>query len=352
MTRKENTIAMVVLSIAINCSLTQGQSPPSTTLVIDLQNVVEYQDDAGNPAKFATDPNRTPSATFINLGVGTVIADIVAVNGKPAKGIYVARSRGILASAAPKAGGAIADLTRTSLREQVFEILTGDGIPIGTIMSVGFNGGPAPPGARRFGVEGTDFIGVTGAMAEKGNFAIAGGTGAFLGARGQVVQRGESFESIPPRQAPMTEDPANRRINGGGTLRLFLHVIPMSVPQIVSTGVGPAVTHSKDFKLVTAANPAAAGEILSLFATGLGPTVPEVDPGQSFPAGTLAAVNSPVAVTVNGKPADVLAATGYPGSLDGYQVNFRVPADAAKGVAAIQVVAAWIASSPVSVAVQ
>ena len=352
MTRKENTIAMVVLSIAINCSLTQGQTPPSTTLVIDLQNVVEYQDDAGNPAKFATDPNRAPSATFINLGVGTVIADIVAVNGKPAKGIYVARSRGILASAAPKAGGAIADLTRTSLREQVFEILTGDGIPIGTIMSVGFNGGPAPPGARRFGVEGTDFIGVTGAMAEKGNFAIAGGTGAFLGARGQVVQRGESFESIPPRQAPMTEDPANRRINGGGTLRLFLHVIPMSVPEIVSTAAGPAVTHSSDFSVVTISRPAIAGEVLSLFATGLGPVQPAVDSGQPFPASPLAAVNSPVDITVNGKSAEVLAAVGFPGKVDGYQVNFRLPPDTPKGMANIQLSAAWIAGAPVTINVQ
>src|SRR5438309_1033286 len=157
---------MVVLSIAINCSLTQGQSPPSTTLVIDLQNVVEYQDDAGDPSKFATDPNRAPSATFINFGVAMVIGDIVAVNGQPAKGIYAGRSRGIVASPTPKAGGAIADVTRTALREYVFEILTGDGIPIGTIMSVGFGGGPAPPGARRFGIEGTDFIGVTGPMAE------------------------------------------------------------------------------------------------------------------------------------------------------------------------------------------
>jgi uncharacterized protein (TIGR03437 family) len=63
-------------------------------------------------------------------------------------------------------------------------------------------------------------------------------------------------------------------------------------------------------------------------------------------------VNSPIDVTVNGKSAEVLAATGYPGSLDGYQVNFRVPADAAKGVAAIQVGAAWIVSAPVSIAVQ
>src|SRR5947209_15687209 len=124
MTRKVDIIAVVVLYIAINCSLTRGQTPPSTTLVIDLQNVVEYQDDAGNPAKFATDPNRAPSATFINLGVSTVIGDIVAVNGQPAKGLYAGRSRGIVASATPKAGSAIADVTRTALWDHIFEILT------------------------------------------------------------------------------------------------------------------------------------------------------------------------------------------------------------------------------------
>jgi hypothetical protein len=35
-----------------------------------------------------------------------------------------------------------------------------------------------------------------------------------------------------------------------------------------------------------------------------------------------------------------------------YQVNFRVPPDTAKGPAAIQVSAAWIAGVPVSIAVQ
>jgi uncharacterized protein (TIGR03437 family) len=126
----------------------------------------------------------------------------------------------------------------------------------------------------------------------------------------------------------------------------------MSVPQIVSTPGGPALVHSGDFTLVSASRPAAGGEILSMFATGLGPTVSEVDPGQSFPANPLAAVNSPVSVTANGKPAEVLAAVGYPGSADGYQINFRVPSDTAKGLATIQVSAAWIASTSVSIAVQ
>jgi uncharacterized protein (TIGR03437 family) len=79
---------------------------------------------------------------------------------------------------------------------------------------------------------------------------------------------------------------------------------------------------------------------------------PSVDPGQPFPASPPAPVNSPIQVTVNGKTAEVVGAVGYPGSPDGYQVNFRVPPDASKGVAAIQVVAAWIAGPSVSIALQ
>ncbi len=168
-----------------------------------------------------------------------------------------------------------------------------------------------------------------------------------LGARGQL-----GWLSGGARLASMTEDPANRRRNGGTRTKFVLQVIPMSVPQIVTTPNGPAVAHSGDFSLVSASKPAAAGEILSVFVTGLGPTNPGVDPGKPFPASPLAAVNSPVDVTVNGKSVEVTAAAGFPGAVDGYQVNFRVPSDAAKGVATIQVSAAWIAGTPVSIAVQ
>ena len=133
------------------------------------------------------------------------------------------------------------------------------------------------------------------------------------------------------RAASMTEDPANRRLNGGGTQRWIAHLIPMSAPQIVITPGGPAVTHSSDFSLVTASKPAAAGEILSLFASGLGPVNPGVDPGQPFPSSPLAIVNSPVEVTVNGKSAEVLGAVGFPGAVDGYQVNFRSASGYRKG---------------------
>ena len=112
------------------------------------------------------------------------------------------------------------------------------------------------------------------------------------------------------------------------------------------------MSHSSDFSLVTSSKPAAAGEVLSLFATGLGPTVPAVDPGRPFPSTPAATVNSPIEVKVNGNSAEVLGAVGFPGSLDGYQVNFRMPPGTAKGVATIQVSAAWIAGPAVQIAVQ
>jgi uncharacterized protein (TIGR03437 family) len=116
----------------------------------------------------------------------------------------------------------------------------------------------------------------------------------------------------------------------------------MESPEIVMSLSGPAISHSSDFSLVTTSKPAAAGEILSLFARGLGPVNPGVNPGAPFPSSPLATVNSPVGVTVNGKAAEVLGAVGYPGAVDGYQVNFRLPPDTAKGTASIQVTAAWI----------
>src|SRR5262249_54765790 len=127
----------------------------------------------------------------------------------------------------PDSGSAIADVTRIAIREQVFEILQADGTPIGTIMGLGFSDGPAPPGQPAAGGDSKTF------GAERANWAIIGGTGAFLGARGQEEGTGNTFGSF--RAASMAEDPTYRRINGGGTGRYVLHIIPMAVPQIVET---------------------------------------------------------------------------------------------------------------------
>ena len=317
-----------------------AQVAPPSILRIDVANNVLYDEDASDVSKFATDPNvATDSHSARNFNRAVGIADIVAVNGQPVTGTHIRSAVNVLLRTAPTPGQAISDTVRTGLAIFTFEILKSDGTPIGTIVTNGFAGGSAPPGAPSTATAGS-------------NFVITGGTGAFLGGRGQMEMAANPPGVAAQRGTSITEDPANRRLNGGGTQRYIVHLIPMSAPQILTTPAGPAVTHSSDFSLVTSSKPAAAGEVLSLFATGLGPTVPAVDPGQPFPSSPLAVVNSPVEVKVNGSSAEVLGAVGYPGSLDGYQVNFRVPQDAAKGVATIQVSAAWIAGPAVQIALQ
>src|SRR4051794_20332939 len=109
---KTETVAVTALFIALHCNPAKGQTTPTTTLTIDIANVVEYQADISDPTKFAKNANLTPS-----LGVGpppneipnfaavTLIGDIVAVNGQAAKGIYAGRSIPVnAANPAPWAG--------------------------------------------------------------------------------------------------------------------------------------------------------------------------------------------------------------------------------------------------------
>jgi uncharacterized protein (TIGR03437 family) len=314
----------------------EAQTTGAAILRIDIANYVPYTYDT-DIQKFATAPVLTPAS---GPGGGRAfqffvfIGDIVAVNGKPVKGLWTAR--GTTFSFDPNAapGHSTADVTRGNVIDMYWEIAQLDGTPIGTLSASGLTRGTPPPGAP---------------SAQTGdNLSIIGGTGAFLGVRGQagVIDLGS------PRQASVVEDPASRRTIGGAKRSYVLHLLPMLTPEILISQNGPAVVHASDGSLVTPAKPAQAGEILSLYASGLGPTFPGIDPGQPFTADPRQVVSSPLDVTVGGASATVLYAGGYPGAVNGYQVNFRVPAGVQSGMANIQLSAAWIAGSQVKIAVQ
>jgi len=323
----------VGLCLAACSGLAWGQTAPPAILYVDVENMVQYCGNISDYSQLAATPSQM-SCTLRTFGDVIILADIVAVNGRPARGSLQVKAQSTNLRTAPTAGQAIADTVRNGPFFEALEILQPDGTPIGTFMAVGAISGNPTPGAP------SDMI--------AGNTAIVGGTGAYLGARGQ---RGASATPVAPRNTSMGEDPANRRIYGGGKQTIEYYLIPMSRPNIISTPTGPAVVHSNDYSPVTAMNPAKAGEILSLFATDLRPVNPGVDPGKPFPATPLARVNSPVDVTVNGTSAEVIGAVGYPGSTNGYQVNFRVPSGA-HGTAQLQVSAAWIPGSTVPIVIQ
>ena len=112
------------------------------------------------------------------------------------------------------------------------------------------------------------------------------------------------------------------------------------------------MVHANDFSLVTAAKPARPGEVLSLFASGLGPTKTSLNPGDAFPSSPLAVVSSPVDVLAGGARSEVSYAGGYPGTTDRYQVNFRLPSSLATGNVSLQVVAGYIPGPTVTLPVQ
>jgi hypothetical protein len=149
---------------------TLAQAPPTTILEIDLANKVQYHEDISfDPSKFATIAGVTTVIRPLNFGKFVSIADIVAVNGQPAKGIALYNTRVVTLRATPaNPGEGIADTDRNGVIDQMFEILTGDGVAVGTILASGLAAGAAPPGSPLEVVQG--------------NLAILGGTGAFFGA--------------------------------------------------------------------------------------------------------------------------------------------------------------------------
>jgi hypothetical protein len=321
---------------ALCCNIALAETAPPVVLEVQLENVVNYVRDVADPAKLAT------SALPVNVAPGlwtfsssVILADVVAVNGVRVKGTATVNLRllNVRPGAAP--GAAVGDTVRTSISDYAVEILHEDGTPIGSIYAAGYSGGPAPPGA-------------CGAAVGSNN-AVAGGTGAFLGVRGQL---GAGRAAFYYRNASAAEDPFYRRVNGGGKFPMIIHLLPAVRPEIDKAKGGPAILHAEDWAPLSHWRPARAGELLVILASGLGPTRPAVEPGAAFPSEPLAVVNSPVEVLWNGTPAEVVNAIGYPGKTDGYRVDFRVPSDAGPGTASVQLRVAWIPGSAVTINVK
>jgi hypothetical protein len=273
------------------CASGFAQEGQVTVLTVRTSNIVQYHYDLADPLKIASQgavTSRGPVANFYTL---IDISDVTEVNGTPVKGMVVLNGIGLNSSPVPQTGQAIADIGRVAGYSFNLDLSQTDGTPIGTIIGFGLGGGPASPG-------------IPGGA---GSLAITGGTGAFLGARGQFAFIGPQGS----RRASMAEDPANRRINGGGNPGgWYIELIPMVRPQLTT------IFHGADFSLVTPERPARAGELLVAIATGLGPVRGQTPLGGTFPEAPLAEINSPVSVFVNGSAAEVLNKVGWPGTTD------------------------------------
>ncbi len=117
--------------------------------------------------------------------------------------------------------------------------------------------------------------------------------------------------------------------NGGNTSNSVEVPVAASSPGIFSvqqTGFGPGSITDADFQLINEQNPAAPGEVVSIFLTGAGPLSPAFPDGAPGPTDPLSrTTDAALQVQFDGEAGDIQFSGAAPGFVGLYQINVRVP---------------------------
>jgi adhesin/invasin len=113
-------------------------------------------------------------------------------------------------------------------------------------------------------------------------------------------------------------------------------VIVRAGPALIASG-GSVFAQHADSTLVTAASPARAGEEVTILASGLGATTPEVAAGDVPPPGATAQAAIPLRVTIGGRPAALRSASLSPELVGMYGVTIEIPAGLPAGPAPVEI---------------
>ena len=127
-------------------------------------------------------------------------------------------------------------------------------------------------------------------------------------------------------------------VNGG------LPGLPVTVnlspnrPGIFTYGAGlPVIVDDSTGFLATNSNPVKSGDVLTIYAAGLGPVSPPVPSGTATPESPLSWVVGPVSVIIGGVSVTPLYAGLAPDLVGVYQVNVSVPASLSNGSTTLQI---------------
>jgi len=158
--------------------------------------------------------------------------------------------------------------------------------------------------------------------------------------------------------------PANVSGNATMTLRTpggisdnFYFSVQPTAPAIFQSGTAgpmtglPVIIRADDNQLVTPTNPIHPGDTITIYATGLGSTMPPVDAGMAPPSDPLATAVIQPSVTLGGVPLNVLYAGLAPGEVGVYLINVAVPPKIPQGMDVPLVVAQGGASTSLTLRV-
>jgi len=130
-----------------------------------------------------------------------------------------------------------------------------------------------------------------------------------------------------------------------------------AVPAIFTadgSGSGAGLIYHDGYVPVTDDNPAAPGEVVLLFASGLGITDPPSPDGMLPDGNTVLRPVLPLALSIGSAAAEELNAVSVPGQVSGlFEITVRIPAHAASGVQPIVLKAgSYTASQQATIAIR
>jgi uncharacterized protein (TIGR03437 family) len=119
-------------------------------------------------------------------------------------------------------------------------------------------------------------------------------------------------------------------------------------------GTGRSLVAALDpsFNLVTSSNSARRGNVVQIYANGLGPVTNPPASGAVTPAEPLSATRTPPTVTIGGRPAEVLFSGLAPFNAGLYQINVRLAADTPTGLQPVVITSNGIQSKAANIPVE
>ncbi|MCU1262179.1 MAG: hypothetical protein JWO80_5064 [Bryobacterales bacterium] len=206
-----------------------------------------------------------------------------------------------------------------------------------------FRVGPVAPGeiVTIFGSGLGPVPGVTPQLTPDGNSlatSLAGTQVLFDGLAAPMIYASDTQVSaiVPYSLAGAVSTKLAIEVQGVISPAVAVNVNPSSpaIFTVPSGGTGQAAALNQDYSVNSAGNPATAGSVLQIFATGEGVTLPAGSDGRLSGSPAPVPVLQPVTAQIGGVPAQVLYAGGAPGLVAGVlQVNVLIPANAGTGSA-------------------
>lgn len=124
-----------------------------------------------------------------------------------------------------------------------------------------------------------------------------------------------------------------------------------SAPAVFQGG-GIAAARDQQNAVITTGNPARRGQVVQLFANGLGPVSNQPASGEPAGSSPLATTTTVPTVTIGGQPAPVMFSGLAPGFAGLYQVNVTVPSGLSPGMQAVSIAIGGATSPSVNLPVQ